>query len=439
MAKGPQTVEISTSFIGGTIPTRGRGLALLAAHVQSGTLVDTNIPKRVRLKSQAEAFFGAGSVLATGFEAAQKSGVNEATLIGVDPDATGTETFPSPAQTGTITGIDDDNPISVVTAADDNGTPFDVISYTHVSPPVIPTPSSGTEIVINLETGEWAADAPGTAAGITIEYTVHAWSDAFAELDMEAYEYAVPAGLEFNAQNHGIFQLFLRHADEEKKLVAAALDSGALPADVQALVESTRNSRLFLLAAYYTGDLTSAIAGVLAVSPTRSSRKLQPAPAGVTYTDTYTHADYGDEEDPVTGTFHDIGVNAVYENPFDDFEITNDRACEDYTADDRFHSTRRIINTAEVGAEERLLALRRSSDVAVPLNQSGIKTTEGELRAFLTAYRDDGNITTFIIRSPDEDDITADDSSKRIMDGFDVEIQPAQQTHLWKLDLEAVI
>lgn len=436
MTSGTETVIVSTTITGGAVQRQGANqMALIAPHTPSGSEVDPNVVKKVRLISQAEEFFGPG-LLTDGFTAARASGAPFAFLVGAEETTGATETFgtASVVSQGTLANI----PISAITGVTVD-TVAKTVAYTHLDP-WTQSVAAGT-VLVNTDTGKFKSGTAtsGSGAGIVFTESYTDWDSAFEVLDLEAYEYHSPAGVTLKAQNIGIINKFLAHADEANKMVAVALDSGVAPADVEALVESIRNARLFIIAAYYTGDLTSAVTAHRASRPVNSTAKEQVAPLGVTYNDSYLRTDYDDEESPASGSFHEFGVNAVYRDRSGNYRITNDRASTNITDALRFHSSKRMVRLAEVNLEDELLAARRASDTRIPMSEAGLAVIRSVIEGVLGELRDQNIIDLGVLSMPSIADISADDRAKRIVDQVEVSIRLTGQVHLVKLALNVEV
>jgi len=457
MVQGPDFSETATTIVGGPGATSGRGLAIMAPHVPSGDQVSANVVKKLKLQRFADAYFGAGSLLAEGFRAAKNSGVKEVLLVGVAPRVGSpfTETFganPGPGvTTGTLTAANMPIRKSDITTLSRDGV--------NILPNLVFTKNTGAAltgmtvaagaIAINGFTGEYklGTATTGNGAGLIVTYASHDRDEAIQQLDLNDYEYLQEAGATFGDDHHGVNQYVLQHAFDFNKMMALAFPSGALPADVKAAVEAQAatmsarsggdgDGRLMLLGAYYTGDLTCALAGQLASRPVNSTRKLQKAPAGVTYTGSYTKDDFGSELEPVDGTFHEMGANAVYQTDTGAYEISNDRSCTTIDSKMKFHSTARMVRRAETDIDKRLLVLRRSSDISIAMSQSGILAISNVLESICGQLRNEGIIDQFNVESPDIEDIPQEDRSNRLLDYFDVRVRLTGQVHFIRLSLQ---
>lgn len=444
MSQQPETVGITTTLVGGAVPAAGKGLAILAPHTQSGQLVSPNVVEDVALIPTAEALFGAGSLLANGFTAAKNSGIGQALMVGVAAKTTAPETFGnnSAVTTGQLTPAN--APITAIVSVTKDGTPIVApnILFTELDDPATVTVGAA-QVCFSMTTGKWklgSATAGTGLGGLVVTYTAHDWDTAFSYLDLNPYEYAVPAGVTFSKANWGVVKKFAQHAADQNKMLTFACDSGVLPSDVSALFTAVQgNARYYLVFAYYTGDMTCAMGAELAASQTRSTRKLQPAPAGVSYTGTYLFTQFGGELNPSSGTIHYMGGNAVYTNPFGVPELTNDRAPTVLTDPLRFHSSKRMVRDAEERFNGALLALRRSSDVAITYSQAGLAQTRQSLEAVAHGLLEDQIIDEVNIQLPRIDDFTPTERAERMFDQIQVSIRLTGQVHFIALNLRVEV
>lgn len=436
---GTETVVITTKLGAGGADRQGANQLALLAPLGAGASVAANVVKKYRRVSDAEADHGVGSQLALGVKAALGSGIPFAFTVGVAQKAGSpfTETFGagSAVQSGTLTAAN--LPLTEILSVTRDGTaiPAASISYTHLDP-TTQTVAAG-KFLVNPKTGKWKGGdlTTGAGAGYVIQYQSHDWTAALAKLDLDKYEVHAPAGFPFNAQNYGVYDALLTHAVEENKIIAAALDSGAKPADVSALVGAVRSGRLYLLAAHSGDDVTSAFAAKVAKTPVNGTLKEQKAPEGVSYTDSYLRADFDDEENPATGSFHQMGVNAVFKDRAGTFRISNDRAATGLTDAERFGSYRRSVRRCEVEVEDRLLEVRRRSTDAIPFTEVGLGIIRNTIASALGFLRDEGIIDTALIAMPQLADISDGDRANRVVPGIDVSVRLTGQVHLVKLDL----
>jgi len=349
-----------------------------------------------------------------------------------------TETFgnASAITTGTLNAAN--LPVTSITSVTRDGTPITGANITYTTgDPTGATVAAGA-ILINTSTGAFklGTATTGAGAGLVIVYASHDWNAAFGALEGTAYEYHVYPG-PYSAANFGIFNTLVTHATSARKVVAAALPSGDLPSatEVQNRIQAIRNGRLKLLAAFYTGDLTSAFAATTARMPVNGTSKEQPAPLGITYTGSYTRSQFGAEETPATNTLHQLGCNAIFQAPGGAFLISDDRASTALTDFERFHSTRRMIRVVENEFDDDLLAARRSSSTAIPLTPGGLLVIQGILQRALDIQRKAGVIVDGNVSMPDFASISAQDRLNRVVRGIDVTVVLAQQVHLFIINL----
>jgi hypothetical protein len=450
----PEFVGLTTAIVGGVVPDAGRGLAILGPHTQSGDEVAVNVPVVAKIQRTADDSFGAGSAIATAFASAKASGIAEAILMGVGPRSGSpfSETFgaASAITTGTLNAAR--LPITSIASASRDSTNITAnIVYTHqTGTGLTGLTVAANAVAINLETGEFklGTATTGSGAGFVVTYASHDWDAAFDVLDLNSYEYAVPAGVTFSAASWGIVNKFISRAQEAEgdKMWCFGLDSGVTPATISPLVATvsgtqTLGKKGFLLADHYTGgDLTAALGATLAKAPTAATMKLQEAPAVARDgTSTYTFTDYGGELAPASGTFHYMGVNAVYRNRFGDYEMTNDRAVVGLTDQYRFHSTERKVRKARELANNTLEALRRNSSTAADMSDSGIATVKASLDGVGQRLLEDGDIEEWRTVVPKAADIPEADRAVRFLDNVLFSIRLTAQIQFIDVNLEATL
>lgn len=436
-----ETVLITTNEnVTGAVRAGANQLSLVAP-LEGGATVSANVVKKVTRSSDADTFFGAGSKLAEGAKAAFDSGAPFVYLVGAD-EKTGspfTDTFGAATviTTGTLANI----PASSITSVTRDSTPITGanITFTHLDP-TGETVAAGA-ILFNMKTGAFkiGTATTGSGPGLLIVYVVHDWSAAFDALAANSYEVVAPAGYTLTQENYGIYDKVLSLAGTENKIVAGSLDSGTTPDDIDVFATAIRNGRFSVLTAYHTGDLTSSWAAFVAKSRVNATAKEQPAPGGATYTDTYVRADYGDEESPASGTFHFIGINAVFKDNGGTFRVSNDRAMVGLTDFNRFKGTKRSTRFCEVTIEDDLLAVRRASDTAIPFTQGGLAVIRTTLESSIGFLRDRGIIDEATLIMPDLADIPTADIANRILSGVEVSVRLAGQVHAIELDLNVSV
>lgn len=448
----PETVNtniISESAI--SARSGARVLALIAPEDTNST-VSPNVVDKYTRASDIENDFGTDSDLTVGGDAALDSGVNFL-FAGAAEDPTDgsgvSDSISGSSDTGTIT--DTENlPITEVTNVQIDGSDISGdIEYTHIESPSSGDVSSTDGFIINTDTGEWATDTTPSSS-VTIDYTYHDWDSLFDVLDQEAYEVHTVANHTFKAQYWGIWNKLLTHAENENKRVAAAYESGVVPGDVEAMTEALHPADddsqspggfMSLLAAYYTGDLTSAWASRLAGAPIDTSFKLQAAPEGVSYTDSYNQSEYGNavgsptSGGPSDGTFHEFGANAVFEDPLGQFLISSDRAA---TATSNFYlwqSVGRMQRNVQSRIEDDLTAAQKDDSRQWTYTQDGLEAIGNVIRSALGFHKASGTINSFHINLPNVDDISDSDRQNRILDFVDVGVVLAGKIQLVELDL----
>lgn len=432
-----ETVVVNTNTnVGGVVRAGANQLALIAP-LDGAATVSANVVKKYRRASDVAVDHGDGSALHTGAKAALANGLPSVFLVGV----TESNAVETSGDSAAVTDSDDAdaNPLANLPATLVNSVSVDGTSNTIVyvsGDPLVDTVPADT-IHINMKTGAWKVGTAtsGSGAGVVIDYDYHDWDSAFNQLDLESIEYYVPAGMTFNEQNFGVYDHFVTHAASSNKLVAGAYDSAVAPADVSDVTNAIRSGRLKLLGAHYSGDLVSAFAGAAANRGVNATSKEQLAPAGVTYTDTYTLSDFGAEETPASGTFHFMGANAVFRDRGGSYRISNDRAATGLTDFERFHSTRRSVRYVDNNLNEDLLALRRGSGTAIPYTAAGFAAIEASINATLRRMRTQGIISDGGVNMPSIEDMTSTDRLNRVVNGIEVFITLAGQVHMFAIEL----
>lgn len=438
-----QTNKITVREGQGGAVRQGANQLALVAPIEGGATISANVVKKVTRTSDAETWFGAGTKLALGVAAALGSGMKfvYAVAVAAKTGSAFTQTFganPTVVTTGTLTSAN--MPLTAVTAATRDGTNILAgVKFTHDIDTAVP---AAAEVYFNPKTGEFklGTATTGAGAGFIVTYTAHDWSAAFDALNAYLYEVVTVAGYAYTAQNYGIIDKVVSEATTDNKIVATALASAVLPADVKLMVESLRNGRLVIAAAHYTGDMASAFGAMIAKSRVGATLKEQEAPSGVSYTGTYVRSDFGDEESPVDGTFHEMGVNAVFLDNGNTYRLSNDRASVGLTDFYVFKGTQRSVRYCEVVIDDELLALRRASEDAIPFTAGGLALVRGHILSALGFLRDEGVIDgNFVVVMPEIGDISASDKAARILPGVDVSVTLTGQVHMIKLDLNVSV
>lgn len=440
-----ETVLITTrtNITGGT--RRGSGQVALIGPLEGGATVAANIAKRYRRQEDAATDFGEGSDLHTAVQAALDAGAPVVYAMGVD-EKTGspfTETFgdASVVSSGTLTAAN--MPITTVTSVTVDGTPNTIV-YTEGDPSLLTL--AADETGLNTKTGDFELGTPtsGASSGAVFIYESHDWDTAFEVLDLKSYEYHQPAGLPFNAADFGVYDTFMSHSASANKLVATGYESGVAPADVDALTtafHTLNGGRLKVCAAYYTGDFPAAFMGDEATRPVHGTSKLQKAANGVTYTDSYLLSEFGGEESPDAGTFHEFGANAVFVDRLGVYRYSNDRAATPLGDFERFHSTRRSIRLIEQDIEDNLIQARAGSPLAFPFTDAGLLKIKDNILKTLSNLADEGVIdpADTRVQLPLLEDISDADRLNRVVPNVDVFVRLSGQVHLFKVNLNVAV
>lgn len=450
MPSETEDLNVNIETGAGPVVRSATGLVALVAPLGVGATVSANVVKKYRRASDVAADHGTNSRLHLGAKAAFDSGQTAVLTVGVAAVAGGpfTETY---GDGGAADQSDDGDadplanaPITGVTAVSRDGVNILAGVRFTSGDPFTSTPGAA-EIVINPKTGHWklGTSTTGSGAGLVITYESSDWDAAFEALDAEQYDYHVPAGYALNAQNFGIFDAFVSHGTTAKKMTAAGLDSGVFPEDIDGTggdlfnITHIDNPRLYpVLAAYYTGDMTSAAAAAATTRRVNATLKRQTAPTGVTYTGHYKRAQFGDEVTPTTQTFHYLGVNAVFRDRGGTYRISNDRARVGLTDFYRFGSTMRSRLFVENRCEEDVSAARESSGTALPFTEAGLAAVQSVLLGSLGFCRDEGIIDTFVLTMPKLAELEEADLANRHLKGVDAAARFTGQIHAVDLDLK---
>lgn len=447
MVTNVQTVESTTKIDVTGVDRRGANeLALIGIFdTGAGGSSSANTVEKVRTVDSAETLFGSGSDMADGITDALQAGIPFVWAVGAtETSKTGT------TLTGTVDGANTtfnipsaDLPVHDVTDITVGGSSISgTISFTHQ----VPSSQSvaAGDALVNTDSGEVELGTAPTSS-ITGDYLTGDWDSAFDQAVLEGFEVAAAPGFTFQAQHWGVVEKFRSKADSEDLVNCWAYNSGVAPSDVEAITETyntkTGAERTYIVAAHYTGDLTAAIAAHRAVAEVNATAKLQQAPTSITFSDTYLRSDYGDEEDPADGTFHEFGANAVFRDVDDAFRLSNDRAAQAYTSPSsgiRFFSDTRSIRLARTNTEDALVSVRKNSDTAFPFTEGGRVRIESVISNELDRLKQDdilGPGTSFVVPPPG--DLTATEKEKRIWSGIDISLDIPGQVHLFKVTLNA--
>lgn len=409
---------------------RGSRVGLAITTIDAGDTIGANILSRYHSAAVARDERGSTSLLAAGVEDYLNSGPGSVLAIAVGALAGSpfTETH------GAGTAVNDsgdvgaggafdtsDGPITSITAASRDGTNILAgVKFTSKDPLTL-TPAAA-ELYVNPETGAWklGTSTTGAGAGLVVTFTSHDWDAAMLAAQVKDHEVVFPAGLNFKAQNWGIYQKLLSLAATYDKLVVGATDFGATPTTLTAtdfsVLDLGDQPRLNLAAFEEgTGDPVSAWAGHRVADFINGTSLEQPAPAGITVTGGYDSQLCGDRVDPVSGTFAFLGVNCNFEED-GAFFMNDDRARVAYSDFERFWSTRRSIRHVDAIIEGQLLDARRASSVAIPMNAEGLEIIRGIIQSALNRLQGEGIVDAgFEVSMPLFEDIVAADRAARLV------------------------
>lgn len=369
---GTQKVTFQTSFAAAKSTAIGVGRVCLIGKRDAGATVAAGVVKRYRTSSTVGIDQGVGSLLHTAAKLALQninlfyavSYADAAVVATLNQRTFGTATVGnnSGAAGAAPTGFDPllpaDMPIYEATTVSIDGTAVDRILYTTGDPTVATLDDSGDgEVLINPYTGAWkvSRDTTGAGAGVVFTYKsadLESIGGVFDQILQNDIEVVTLAGLRYNEQHYGIYRALVEWADENDIMVYAGTDDFVLPGDTdfQTLITAIRQDNFQTLATILTvttEDVSTAYACQQAKSPVNGTLKDQRAPNGLSYRidRVYTRAEFGDDRNPNTGTFHYIGVNcATSEDSGQTFIHSSDRCMDAYTATIKFGGVRRTSN-----------------------------------------------------------------------------------------------
>lgn len=395
MSQFPETVGMAVELGNGAVPGPVVGRVALVAPAGGSDLNAAEVIKVYSGTGEAIADRGSGSKLAVGAE--HVLGEGHATVITIAPEqSTVNYTFGDGSALADGDVPDADVPLTSITSAtkDSVAIPAADIVYLESDAAVTAYVFTGSQkMAINMVTGKikLSSATSGLGAGLVLVAVKHDWAGAFEILGEEDYEYIAPAGYTYEAKNAGVWSAFLTHAVDDNKMLAAALPSGATVAVHDDFVLVTREGRLSILAVKeYTGDGTSAYVGYRAKWPTNAQIKLQPAPRTLTITKGYTFGEYGGHKSPASGTWHNIGVNAVFKHR-GAWLISASRASTGLTVKDRFDYLMRIVREVQEDLQATLTSMIQSDPSGNGMTQGSLdnifSTLDGRLRGFVANGR----------------------------------------------------
>lgn len=424
----------------------GALIAPMPASLPSGSTVVAATVYEYNSAQDAIDDWGDGSKIAVGVEAALHH-LPKIKAIGVAPlsGSPFTETFgaASAISAGTLTAAN--LPLTSITSVTVDGAATQAadIILTGETPSTL-TVAAG-KIAINPSTGAFKLGTPtsGASSGCVIVYVAHDWDPALEQLNKQGFEFLTVPGTPFEGASFGLYKKLVDFAGAERKKVATALPSGAKPAvrdptgHLCPTIKAIRSKDIkYIASKSYDGDLTSAyMAWTAAMAPDGTSKE-QDAPLGVTYNDGYAFVEFGGEVTPSTGTWHEIGVNAIYKTPGDAYIQTNDRAGVNLTDFYRFFGTGRVVRVVSNEMDEDLLALRRSSPTGIPYDDAGLNAVRATMRASLQRQVDRGYLTAFTVFVPSLASTSAEDRQLRRLPGITYGVVIRGQVHLLELTQE---
>lgn len=445
---------------------QGVGVPVFIAPLDAGASVGAEEVKSYSRISDVTDDFGNGSDHEEAAKAALPQ-LEEALFVAADDftDDNGdtgpfTETITGTSTSGTIGDIDDDGtservPITTVTDVKVDGSVISGdILYMHKDPSTFSV--SSDDVLINPVDGSYElGTAPSTDAEFS--YEVHDWDAVFDLLDSaEEYEATIYANKVFKSETIGVYDKFTTHAENQRKVVVAALSSGVDPATLDApasspgdpeegLVEDNGSQALQLHSLHFSsGDATSAYAATIMSFQTNGSATEQPAPQTITHESakTYRQTEIGDPESPSTGTFLNVGVVPTYRDRGLQV-MAADRAAQPISENFfRNFSTTRVLYEAITRIERQLVLLRREDPTAIPFNGDGQAAVRGAIKEVIDDMVADDklaptSITELVVPAPS----TLSDSDKvsRVWSGIEVPINIVGQAEVFLLDLNAVL
>lgn len=370
-----QKTTAAVSFSGGRIGNPGTGGIAILAERHASAPLGANIVRSYRSEDAVITDQYTGSDLATSAFYARKN-IDRffmgAWAAGTNV-AVGDRTFGNATVVNTFTLPSTETHIHEITSLTIDGVAVTRIKYTARDPNTIVAPelddSGNGEVWFNPITrvGKTSRSTAGTSAGgIVVNYTRANYTPLFDQVLLKPVEVLTLGGnVRYNAQYSELWKRLVAFAEANGYMVYAATDSGIVsPADpavtaiaadeVEALAAAIRSSSFQVLVVKQASgttadDATVAYAALQAKSDVNGTLKDQPAPRGLSFDRDlpYTRAQYGDDVDPVTGTFHQLGFNAVsLSDDGGSFIITSDRAMTDYSTatDVLFGGQQRTVN-----------------------------------------------------------------------------------------------
>lgn len=429
MAQGPETVAVTNELAAGAAPGPVVGRLALVAPKAAGDTVGDNVISEYTGVGVAIDERQSGSALATAVEHALREG--HSFVFAVNPAETAVNyTFGDsgalqdgqvPANSLPLTSITSVSKDSVVIAD------ADIVYLGDDQNPATYVFSGTEKMAINMKTGviRLATATSGVGAGLVLAAKMHDWDSAFEILGEVDYEYIVPAGFTYEPKYWGVWSKFIAHADTDNKMVAGMLPSAAVAADYDGFVTATRNGRLSLLAAKgYTGDGTTAYAAYRAKYRTRAQIKQQPAPKSITISAGYLRSEYGGHQSPASGTWHYMGVNAVYKYGGAYF-ISASRSSTGITAKDRFDYVQRVIRDVHLTCKNVISNQITTDPQDNPVDSNGIEKTRGNLDLALRAFRSRGDLVAYAVNPPLS--LTQSQVDNGEMGEFEISIQVTRQ------------
>lgn len=447
-----QSTEVTSRLTVQTDAPTGDDIVGIIGVRESAATVSANVAGKYYRGQDADTDFGDGSDIADAVITVRANGANPplAVAAGARSGSPFTETFGASGGGGAITTGTLNTarlPIrkkDVTAAARDGVSILAGVKFTSKAPATL-TPTAA-EVYINPKTGAFklGTATTGTGAGFVITYASYDWAAAFDALfEYGAFGVLVIANTPFNADNYGVYDAMATEAAAEDIVLVGALASAVVPGDVDGPdfdVTDLTGDHIFLVAANgYTGDLGSAMAARVSREPPNATFKDQLAPTqSVTYTSGYTRAQFGDDVSPATGTFHQMGVNAIYRDPTGVFRISSARARVGYSDNAKFIFRRRVIFAVAKGLQARLRAFRESTSTGIPYDDTGIAGVRSQIGGKLAEYVNKKWISADpTIDIPALADISDTDKANAVLNDITVNIRLPGQIHTFSIFLDA--
>jgi hypothetical protein len=456
MATSTELTNITTRTGATSRAPIGRRVPAIVSPLDSNATIGAGETNRYIVSSTARSDHGEGSAAADGVEAALQ---NNSQVWAVAADEDSDSPFTSFFSSTQDSLPDSDLPIweetptspSSTTAVgkDSQGATTETtltVQYT-VDDPSTQTPDSDT-VLINTDTGDFNADT--THTGVEISWKKLDTLGPLGNLLEHPFELVTIPDEPLNAATFGRYKEILNEVtvNRHKRLVTAVLESGADPSADSPSGDTTKDisdalnpePNLCVLAAHYSGDLSSAWCAYRASIGIMGTTKEALAPEGVTIDQGYSYSDFGADQSSDADTFHNQGFNAVFRDLQNNFRISNDRAVTGLGTFDTFFSNTRGKVAVERQIQEGIKAARRESPEAIPISDAGIQALKGVIEQEIGNLQRQNVVGTspgdVQVNEPRLSDVSDADRVDRVLDFFQVTVRILPQVHVTNIDLD---